>query len=52
MERSYHDRIVVTDRFATLRGDTLCVPMGTDIVNPVVKIVSPAGLALREPRAS
>lgn len=43
MERSYHDRMVVTDRFATLRGDTLCFPMGADIVNPVVKIVSPPG---------
>lgn len=43
LARVYQDRMVVTNRFATLRGDTLCIPLGATIVNPQVRIVGPVG---------
>lgn len=41
--RIYQDRMIVTDSFATLRGDVLPVPVGHPVRNPHVRVVAPSG---------
>lgn len=41
--RTYQDRMVVTQDFATLRGDTLFVPQDVALARPRIRVVAPAG---------